>query len=118
MGEEKRRYVRWKDKIQVAYASGGEGKQHYKEVFTEDVSELGVLISTFEELRVGEKVRLRLEFVYDSVPIMVEAKVAHVKISDDHYKIGLELVEMDDFQKQRLLLYLEMIKKEYIWGAE
>jgi len=117
MGEEKRQYVRWKDKIQVAYIIEGD-KQPYREVFTEDVSELGVLIDAFEELESGQNVQLRLEFVYDSVPIIARAKVSHVKKSEDRYKIGLEFLEMDDFQKQRFGRYLEMIIKEHGQRAE
>jgi len=117
MDEELRRYVRWKDKIQVAYTVG-EGKQQYREVFTEDVSERGVLIATFEELKVEQNVQLKFEFVYDTIPIMVKAKVVHAKISGDHYKIGLEFVEMEDFQKQRFAQYLEMIRKECSRKAE
>ncbi|MFH1622234.1 MAG: PilZ domain-containing protein [Candidatus Omnitrophota bacterium] len=117
MGEEKRQYVRWREKIQVAYVVEGE-KQPYREVFTEDVSEVGVLIDAFEELESGQNVQLKIEFVYDSVPIMARAKVMHVKKSEDRYKIGLEFLGLDDFQKQRFARYLEMIKKEHSQKAE
>lgn len=87
MGEENRQYVRWRDKIQVAYVVEGEN-QPYREVFTEDVSEAGVLIDAFEELELGKNVKLKIEFVYDSVPIMARAKVSHVKEA----KIAIKLV--------------------------
>ena len=66
MREEERQYVRWKEKIQVSYAPG-EVSHGFKEVFTENISELGLLIRAFEELGVDQKVQLKLEFVYDSI---------------------------------------------------
>ena len=114
MGEEKRQYVRWKDKIQATYAVGeGRQPQIQRKVFTEDVSETGVLLNTFEELKLGQYVQLSLEFVYDSVPIVLTAKVTHVKMSEDHYKVGLEYVKVDEFQKQRFMRYLELVRKEH-----
>ena len=114
MGEEKRQFVRWKDRIQVSYSSEVEKQRiKYRKVFTEDISETGILISTLEVLKFGRYIDLRLEFVYDSVPILVTAKVVHAKRSGDQWNVGLEFVKFDDFGKQRFMRFLEFIREEH-----
>ena len=117
MGEENRHHVRWKDKIQIAYCPE-HGSHSFREVSTEDVSEAGVLITVFEEINPEERIQLRLELVNDSVPIVAMAKVAHIEIIESGYRIGLEFVDIDDFQRQRLVRYLEIIKEKHKMGTE
>ena len=59
-----------------------------------------------------QNVQLKIEFVYDPVPILARAKVAHVMKGDHYYKVGLKFVEIEGFQQERFLRYLEMVKKE------
>lgn len=111
MAEEKRRYTRWKEKIRVSY-SLTEGDNSYREIFAEDIAEVGVQILVPERFILKQKVKLKLEFAYDSVPIMAYGQVVYVKPYKDRYKVGLEFVDMDEFQKHRLKRCLDKLRKD------
>ncbi len=100
MSQEKRRYIRWKEKIKVAYAFAE--NESYKEVFTEDLSEAGLQILTTDRLELEQAVMLKIIFIYDPLPIIAIAKVVHAENKEGRYKIGLEFFNMNDFEKQRL----------------
>lgn len=108
MGEEKRRFVRWRQKVRVAYSLDKEGNS-YQQIFTEDLSETGLQILLKDSLQLSQTVRVKLEFVYDSVPIMATARVAYIKAYQNQYRVGLEFINMTDFEKQRLKRILEKI---------
>ncbi len=112
MSEEKRRYVRWRKKVRVAY-SLNEKEEPFKEIFTEDLSEMGLQILAGDKLQLQQIVPLRLEFIYDSIPIFAAGRVVFVVASGDKYRAGLEFVDMDDFQKQRLKQNLDRIKQDF-----
>lgn len=106
MVEEKRRYIRWDTKIRVTY-SLQQNDESYEEVFTENVSEVGVRVVLKDKIEPKQLLRLKLEFLSDSVPIIVDCKIVYVIAEKDHYRIGAEFVNMNDFQKQRLKRCLE-----------
>lgn len=110
MGEEQRRYVRWKEKVKVDYALPGKNEA-FQETFTEDISESGMQLLAEEQLELQRQVKLRLEFVFDSVPIVLDAKVTYLTPYKNRYRVGLEFSNMDSFQKQRLIRSLEKIKQ-------
>lgn len=110
MRGEKRQYVRWRKKIRVTYTLS-EDDTSFKEVFTEDLSEMGVQILAADKLEPGQAVRLKIEFIYDSVPIMAVGKVAFVKAFENQYRVGLEFMDMDDFGKLRLKRNLDKIRE-------
>lgn len=112
MGEEKRRYIRWAKKIRVAYALT-EGDESYKEIFTEDLSDRGLQILVAGRLGPGQTVRLKLEFIYDSVPIMAVGRVTYVRDYEGQYRVGLEFINMSDFQKQRLKRSLDKVRQDF-----
>jgi c-di-GMP-binding flagellar brake protein YcgR len=113
MSEEKRRYIRWRTKIKITYSLVEDGKdEFYQEAFTENLSELGLQILASERLEIEQNIKLKLEFVYDSVPIMAVARVVYVKNYKNQYRVGLEFMTMDDFQRQRLKQNLEKISQE------
>lgn len=111
MAEEKRRYLRWNKKIRVAY-SLRPGVDVDKEIFTEDISEIGLQILIQGRLNVQQVVHLRLEFIYDSVPIVVEAKVVYAKAEKNLYRVGLEFINFDDFDRLRLKRCLEEAEQD------
>lgn len=111
MVEEKRRYIRWRRKIRVAYSLTEEDAS-YKEIFTEDLSDHGLQILVSDRLVPQQKVRLKLEFVYDSVPIMAVCRVTYVKDYEDQYRVGLEFIDMKDFEKERLKRSLEKVGQD------
>ena len=111
MGEEKRTSIRWKTKIRVASSLTGPDEL-YKEVFTEDISDTGLQILVVERLKLKQRVKLKLEFVYDSVPITVTGTVVYLKEHADQYRVGLEFADMDAFQSHRLKAGLERVEQE------
>lgn len=112
MDEEKRRYLRWKEKIRVTYACG-EQDEHYQETFTEDLSEGGMQILGYEKLKADQEVKLRLEFVSDSVPIAVESRVVSVKACGSQYRVGLKFTQIDEFDRHRLRRNLEKANLDF-----
>ncbi len=112
MEQGKRRHIRWKKKLRVAY-SLIEESESYQEVFTEDISESGLQIISLDRLDPKQNVRLRLEFVYDSVPIVAVAKVVYIGELDRKFRIGLEFLKMDGFQADRLKRYLSKLRQDF-----
>jgi len=112
MADERRQYVRWKNKIRVAY-SITEADKIYQEVFTEDFSESGLQILTADRMEPQQKVKLRLEFVYDAIPILITARVAYVDIFKNKYRVGLEFADINDFDKQRIKRCLEKVRQDF-----
>lgn len=110
MVEEKRRYIRGDNKIRVMYSLSEEGK-FSKEIFTENISELGFQIVIDHRIEKNQTIRVKLEFISDSVPIVTDCRVVYVSAEADQHRIGLEFVNIDDFQKQRLKRCLEEIRK-------
>lgn len=111
MGQEKRRYVRWTKKVRVVCCMR-EDEDAFEEVFAEDISESGLQIVLRRPLKTNQFIKLKLEFIYDSVPIMVTGKVVHIKPEGDNFRLGLELVDMDDFQTQRLRKCLDKFSQD------
>lgn len=111
MVEEKRRYIRWRKKIRVAF-SLAEKDDFFEEAFTEDLSELGLQILIDDKLQLKQRVRLKLEFVYDSLPIMAGAEVVYVAAYENQYRVGLEFIDLEGFQKQRLKRDLDKARQE------
>ncbi len=107
----KRRHIRWKKKLRVAY-SLMQDSESYHEVFTEDISESGLQILSADRLSPKQMVRLRLEFVYDSVPIVAVAKVVYIGEMEHKFRVGLEFSNMDSFQEQRLKRYLSKLRQD------
>lgn len=106
MAEEKRRFIRGENKIRVTYSLSdedgfGEG------VFTENISEVGLQILIKNRFEQNQVLQLKLEFMSDSVPIIADCRVVYAKAEADQYRIGLEFVDMDSFQRQRLKRCLE-----------
>jgi len=112
MAEEKRRYFRWRKKIRVTY-SLTEEDESYQEIFTEDLSEHGLQILVRDRLGVQQKIRLKLEFVYDSVPIMTIGRVIYATAYENQYRVGLQFIDMNDFEKQRLKRGLEKARQDF-----
>lgn len=113
MVKERRRFIRWNSRIRVTYClSQDEESYDYKEAFTENICEGGLQISVRKRLEIKQVVRLRLEFMSDSVPIITDGRIIHSRIDQDHYRVGLEFINMDDFQKRRLQHCLELVKKD------
>ena len=112
MDQGKRRHIRWKKKLRVAYSLMDESES-YREVFTEDISESGLQIISLDRLTPKQTVRLRLEFVYDSVPIVAVAKVVYVGELENKFRVGLEFLKMDTFQEQRLKRYLGKLRQDF-----
>ena len=117
MGEEKRSSIRWKTKIRVAYSLAG-ADELYKEVFTEDISEKGLQILAADKLKLKQTVKLKLEFVYDSVPITVIGTIVYLKEHGNQRRVGLEFINMDAFQSNRLRRGLERVRQELKDEAE
>jgi c-di-GMP-binding flagellar brake protein YcgR len=112
MTEEKRRHVRWKNKIKVSYALTEE-QELYEELFTEDISEEGMQILIGNPLELNKTVRLKLEFFNDSVPITVAGRIVYLKADGKKYRIGFAFIDMNDFQKQRIRRNLEEVKLDF-----
>ena len=106
MGEEKRRFIRWTKKVRVV-CSFREDEEAFEEVFAENISETGLQLVLTQPLKQNQYLKLRLEFIYDSVPIVVTGRVVHMSPEEKQYRIGLEFVDVDDFQRRRLRLCLE-----------
>ena len=111
MDQGKRRHIRWKKKLRVAY-SLMQDSESYQEVFTEDISESGLQIISFDRLAPKQMIRLRLEFVYDSVPIVAVAKVVYVGELEHKFRVGLEFLKIDSFQEERLKRYLGKLRQD------
>ncbi len=112
MDQGKRRHIRWKKKLRVAYSLMQEDES-YREVFTEDISESGLQIISSDRLTAKQTVRLRLEFVYDSVPIVAVAKVVYIGEFENRFRTGLEFLKMDSFQEERLKRYLGKLRQDF-----
>lgn len=111
MDQGKRRHIRWKKKLRVTY-SLMQDSESYHEVFTEDISESGLQIISFDRLTSKQMIRLRLEFVYDSVPIVAVAKVVYVGELERRFRVGLEFLKIDSFQEERLKRYLGKLRQD------
>ena len=111
MVEEKRRFIRWEKKVRVTYSSG-DFSDSFKEIFTENISEVGTQILTDDDFEWGQVVGLKLEFISDSVPIMVECKVVYVKRENNRNRVGLQFIQIDKFEKERLVRCLHIAAKE------
>jgi c-di-GMP-binding flagellar brake protein YcgR len=111
MDQGKRRHIRWKKKLRVAY-SLMQDDESYREVFTEDISESGLQIISSDRLSSKQMIRLRLEFVYDSVPIVAVAKVVYVGELENRFRVGLEFLKIDSFQEERLKRYLGKLRQD------
>ena len=111
MDHGKRRHIRWKKKLRVAY-SLMQDSESYREVFTEDISESGLQIISSDRLSPKQMVRLRLEFVYDSVPIVAVAKVVYIGELENRFRVGLEFLKIDSFQEERLKRYLGKLRQD------
>ena len=112
MDQGKRRHIRWKKKLRVAYSLMQENDS-YQEVFTEDISESGLQIISLDRLTPKQEVRLRLEFVYDSVPIVAVAKVVYIGELEHKFRVGLEFLKIDSFQEERLKRYLGKLRQDF-----
>ena len=111
MDQGKRRHIRWKKKLRVAYSLMDESES-YQEVFTEDISESGLQIISSDRLTPKQTIRLRLEFVYDSVPIVAVAKVVYIGELENRFRVGLEFLKIDSFQEERLKRYLGKLRQD------
>lgn len=111
MGEEKRRHFRWREKVRVTYSALEE--ELYQEIFTKNLSERGLQILVNKKLYPNQTVRLKLEFAYDSVPVMGLGKIAYVESCGEQFRAGVEFMEMSDFDNQRLRRNLEKIREEF-----
>lgn len=110
MTEEKRRFIRDYNKVRVTY-SLSEESEFSEGVFTENISEVGLQIIIDNRLEQNQVLQLKLEFMSDSVPIIADCRVVYVKPETDQYRIGLEFVNMDNFQRQRLKRCLEEVRR-------
>lgn len=111
MVEEKRRYIRGDNKVRVTY-SLGEEDEFSEGVFTENISEVGLQIIIENRIEQNQVLQLKLEFMSDSVPIIADCRVVYVKPESNQHRIGLEFINMDNFQKQRLKRCLEEVRKD------
>ncbi|MFH1777010.1 MAG: PilZ domain-containing protein [Candidatus Omnitrophota bacterium] len=106
MMQEKRHYIRWAKKVRVTYSLTKEDVS-YQEIFTEDICEIGLQILIDDELKLQQNVWIKIEFVYDAVPIIVLGRVAHLEMFGNKYRVGLEFTGMDAFSKKRLKRLLD-----------
>ena len=113
MAEEKRRFFRWRKYIRVVYAfthSLSTIDEAGMEAFTEDVSESGLQMLVRSALRKDDMIDVRLEFVYDPVPVESRARVVYSISYETYFQVGVEFVNMESSQKQRLKEYLGRIQ--------
>lgn len=111
MVEEKRRYIRWERKVRVTY-SFDQSDESSEGVFTENISEVGTQIITEDIFELGQFVRIKFEFSSDSVPIIVDCRVVYVRSEKEGNRVGLQFIEIDEFQKERLIRCLMIASKE------
>jgi len=111
MSQEKRKFIRWSKKVRVI-CSFKENEEPFEEVFAEDISESGLQIVVSRFLEKAQVLKLKLEFGYDSIPINLTARVVYSITEGEKYRVGLEFVDVDEFQERRLRQCLEKFLKE------
>jgi len=111
MVEERRRHIRWSTKIRVAYSLGEDDP--YEEIFTEDISFEGLQMLVVDDLRISQIIRIKVEFVHDSVPIISKAEVVNIKKADQGFRVGVKFLDMDSFQQERLKRALGVVVRDF-----
>jgi len=104
--KEQRNFYRWIKSLIISYADP-HNEQVTKLAATENISEGGLQVFLAQELKKDLLVEIKIELVFDSIPIIATCKVVFVSCEKDRFRTGLQFVKIEDFQKERLLRYLK-----------
>ena len=105
-GEENRRSKRWMKNIVVHYLTD-KGEHVTEQAVTADISEGGLQLILAHKLELGETIDIKMEFVHDLIPILATCRAVYVIQQNDKFRTGLQFVKIKDFQKERILRYLD-----------
>jgi len=102
---EQRKHYRWIKKLTLKF-SDPEGQDIISRAVSENISEGGLQLVLPYKLEPGQSVRVTIELMHDSIPIQATCKVAHISPERNRFRTGLQFTELENFQKVRLLRYL------------
>jgi c-di-GMP-binding flagellar brake protein YcgR len=106
--EEKRRYLRLNNVLQIEYVLPGSDKLHT--AATKDISAVGIRFTTAEELELGSGVEIKLRLPNIQNAIHASGRVAWSKKSslenNASYEIGIEFLKIEEDNKNTFLKYL------------
>ena len=103
--KEQRNFYRWIKSLVISY-SDSHNEQVTKLAATENISGGGLQVLLAQELKKDALVEIKIELVFDSIPIIATCKVVFINSEEDRFRTGLQFVKIDDFEKERLLRYL------------
>lgn len=113
--QEKRKFVRIQWPIVVQYKTLEEPYTK-DQIVGSDISEGGVSFISYERLQKGTKLEMQIQVPFDSLPLFAKGKVAWVRtIGEEHektFEVGLEFLEVDPRDRNRLKTYLDNEIKE------
>lgn len=103
--KEQRNFYRWIKSLIISYSDSQE--KITKLSATENISEGGLQVCLGHALKQDELVKIEIELFNDSIPILATCKVIYVNPEEERFQTGLEFVQIEDFQKERLARYLK-----------
>lgn len=109
--EERRKYLRIVKSLVVIYSCQA---QHIEKDFaiTTDISINGIGTILPRQVYKGQIVDVEIEFIYDAVPVRAKCKVVYVNPQNRDYKVGLKFIEIDDFERERISIFLARAQEE------
>ena len=110
MAKERRRAPRFKINQMIEI---GFGSESFMEAAGLNISESGILCETADFVDPGARIFLRLSITIDNDEknINCEAVVARSEKSGDRYHTGIAFTDMQDSDKQLLVLFLNSLEK-------
>jgi len=102
---EQRKHYRWIKKLTLKF-SDPEGQDITRRAVTENISEGGLQLVLPHELKIGQSVMVTIELMHDPIPIQAACKVVHISPERNRFCAGLQFTGLENFQKVRLLRYL------------
>jgi c-di-GMP-binding flagellar brake protein YcgR len=103
---EQRGSPRWIKNLIAAYSTL-QGERVTDTALTVNISSGGMQLLLTHQLKEGELVEIKIELAQDSIPILATGKVVYAAFEGKLFKTGLEFVQIEDFQRARLLRYLK-----------
>lgn len=121
MEEERRRFLRADDVLEVTYSKVLEDVTSFKTSTSLDIGGGGLRIKTSEKLTPGSKLALKIEIPEIDFPISCIGEVVWVEESEEKnkYYAGIRFVEIDEEKRQEIIRYIfskhyEIEKKEEV----
>jgi len=103
---EQRGYPRWIKNLIITYSTL-QGERVTDTALSVNISSGGMQLFLTYQLEEGELVEIKIELTHDSIPILATGRVVYAGLEGKLYKTGLEFVQIEDFQRLRLLRYLK-----------